>query len=83
MLAPRGVLFLPVLGSRRHSFISKCCIRSTEISFVEMSLESWNTVQEFLFGSGKSELNKVSSWLSEWQCHFGSLPNDRKGMSVI
>ena len=54
-----------------------------ESTFVEISVEGRKTVQDCWFGRGNSWLNKVSKQSSEVQCQFGSLPNDRDGMSVI
>ena len=76
-------MFLPSLGSRRHSAISKCFIRSTEISFVAMAEEGWNTVQEFFDGSGNKALNMVSSLSCDAHFHAGLLPQERDGTSVI
>ena len=80
---PIGEVFLPIFGSLRHSPISKCVIRRTEVSLVQMAEEGWKTVQEFLLGRGNMELTIVSSASSDLQCHLGSLPKDRNGTSVI
>ena len=76
-------MYLPTLGSRLHSSIPKAVIRSTEITRILIALEGRKVVQEFCPESGNDYIKRVSKSKSSLQNHFGSLPNDRDGMSVM
>ena len=80
---PVSPVFILRLDGRRHSAGSEACVRSTETSFDERSFGRWHTLQEFWFGKGNFELNKVRNFSSESQNHFPIRPNEREGMSVI
>ena len=73
----------PIFGSRLHSSRSKGCVRKMEITRVTSPQFSRYTVQEFLFGRGKSELKRVSKSLSVSQRQEGLLPNERDGTLEI
>jgi hypothetical protein len=61
----------------------KGTIRKIEITRIAIFEVGWQTLQEFLCGSGNDELKKVRKSFSVLKCHFGSLPKEREGMSVI
>ncbi len=73
----------PIFGSCLHSSRLKGCVRKIEITRVTSPQFSRYTVQEFLFGRGKSELNSDSNSLSVSQRQEGLLPNKRDGTSEI
>jgi hypothetical protein len=81
--APMLPTCFPIFGSRLHSSRSKGCVRKIEITRVTSPQFSRYMVQEFLFGRGKSELNRVSKSLSVSQCQEGLLPNEQDGTSEI
>ena len=72
----------PVLGSRCHSASVISLIRKAEITRVAGPELSWNVVQDACEGNGKSRLKSVSSSLSDLQCHLGSDPKEREGISA-
>ncbi len=74
---------LPILGSRRHSSSPISLVCSMEITRIHTFEVIWKTVQDPWFGSGKRLLNRVSKSVCDLQCHSGTLPKDREGMSVI
>ncbi len=80
---PVGPIFSPAAGSRLQSSSVKDCIRSTEITCVAIAEVGWQTVHEFCLGRGKLQLKKISNSFSDLKCHFGSIPNEREGISVI
>ena len=72
---------LPIFGSRCHSAKVIPFIRSAEITRVVTFVLNWKTVQDSCSGKGNFSVNKVSRSSLEWQCHSGTLPNERDGMS--
>ena len=76
-------MYLPVLRSRRHPSTPVSFIRKTEITFILMSKEGWKALQEAWLGSENFELKRSRNHSSVSQCHFGSLPKERDGMSVM
>ena len=54
-----------------------------EVSLVPISKEGRKTVQEAWLGSGNNELNRCEKSPSVLQCHPGTDPNERDGMSVM
>ena len=75
-------MFLPIRGSRCHSAKVIPFIRSAEIMRIVTFVLNWKHVQEACSGSGNLLLKRVSRSQSERQCHSGTLPNEREGMSV-
>ena len=73
----------PFLFELQHSPISKCFVRSTEITFILTALEVLKTFQEAWFGKGKLLLSKFSRSVSFLQNQEGLLPNERDVISVI
>jgi hypothetical protein len=63
--------------------IMKAFIHKTEITLVPIAEEGWKTVHEFCNGRGNKVLNSFSRSWSLAQSHFGSLPKEREGISVM
>jgi hypothetical protein len=76
-------IFFPAAGSRLHSSRVKGVIRKTKITRIAISEVGWQIVHKFVVRRKKVELKKVSNSASDLKCHFGSLPKEREGMSVI
>jgi hypothetical protein len=66
-----------------QSFSVKGFICKTEITCVAIAEVGWKIDQEFCVGRGKVELENVSKSLLVLKCHFGLLPKECGGMSVI
>jgi hypothetical protein len=76
-------ILLPTAGSCLQSSSVKGVIHKTEITLIAIAEVGWQTVHEFLCGRGKVSLKKVSKSKSVLKCHFGSLPNEHEGISVM
>jgi hypothetical protein len=76
-------ILLPTAGSCLQSSSVKGFIHKTEITRIAIAEVGWQTIHEFFCGRGKVALKKVSKSMSILKCHFGSLPNEREGISVM
>ncbi len=76
-------ILFPAAGSCLQSSSVKGFICKMEITCVAIAEVGWQIDQEFCVGRGKVELKNVSKSLWVLKCHFGLLPKERDGMSVI